>query len=217
LVYGTDLFTWEATVQTGMVVSAFAFGIVSQAAAALLARGFYALHDTKTPVLISISSIVMIIGLDFLFIKVLNTPVWGLAAAFSAGSLLQAVALYLLIHKKTGQDDFLVNLRPMFKQIVAAVLASGLMFVVLKFFDRSVWIKRLSFLGQIEATKYIAFDRFVLDTRYAANLLILTVVVTILGGLTYLLLAYLFKIHELHTFFHMLRRLLGKQPPLDID
>src|SRR3990172_6389193 len=41
LVYGTEIFSWESTVQTGYVVSAFAFGVVFQAATAILARGFY--------------------------------------------------------------------------------------------------------------------------------------------------------------------------------
>jgi len=51
-----------------MVVSAFALGVVFQAASALLARGFYALHDTKTPVVISLSAIILVISADFILI-----------------------------------------------------------------------------------------------------------------------------------------------------
>ena len=47
LIFGTDIFSWEATVQTGLVVSAFSFGVIFQAANSLLSRSFYALQDTK--------------------------------------------------------------------------------------------------------------------------------------------------------------------------
>src|SRR5581483_5275782 len=54
ILFGTSIFDWTATVETGMVLTAFAIGIPFQAMVALLARAFYALHDTKTPVLISV-------------------------------------------------------------------------------------------------------------------------------------------------------------------
>ena len=60
------------------------------------------------------------------------------------------------------------------------------MFFIVKIFHRTVWVKRLSFLGKIESTKVIEFERFVLDTRYTANLLILTIFFSIVGGLLYL-------------------------------
>lgn len=76
LVYGTDIFDWEATVQTGMVLSAFAFGVVFQAVNSLLARAFYAMHNTKTPVSISIATIFLVVFFDFVFIYILKLPAW---------------------------------------------------------------------------------------------------------------------------------------------
>jgi len=56
LLFGTNIFGWEATVQTGLVVSAFAIGVPAQASVMLLNRAFYAMSETKLPVRISLFS-----------------------------------------------------------------------------------------------------------------------------------------------------------------
>lgn len=77
------------------------------------------------------------------------------------------------------------------------------MYFLLKFFDRSVWIKRLSFLGKLEIAREIQFERFVLDTRYTVNLIILTIFVTTIGTIVYLLTSILFKSKEVWYFFNL--------------
>lgn len=206
LVYGTDIFGWEATVQTGYVLSAFAVGVVFQAAVALLARGFYALHDTKTPVLISIFSIGLTIIADFILINTLKLNVWGLALAFTIGSGLQAIMLFYLLNKRIINESLTLLMGPVVKAAIAS-LGSGLtMFFFLKIFDRSVWVKRLSFLGKIEATKGLPFEKFVLDTRYTVNLLTLTIMVGFIGAIVYLVLSILLKSDEVWMFFNLVKR-----------
>jgi putative peptidoglycan lipid II flippase len=208
LIYGTDLFSWEATVQTGMVVSAFAIGVVFQATNALLSRAFYALHDTKTPVLISISSIITIIILDYIFIKQLGFDVWGLAAAFSAGSFVQALTLFYLINKRLNGSFSFSYFKPFLKYTVAALGSGGVMYFLLKFFDRSVWVKRLSFLGQLEGVRGLPFEKFVLDTRFTINLLILTILVALIGTIIYIGISIILRTKEVWTFFNLAKRVL---------
>jgi len=86
-----------------------------------------------------------------------------------------------------------------------------LCFFLLKIFDRSVWVKRLSFLGAIESTKVIAFEKFVLDTRYTVNLLILTLLVSLVGVFIYLGLSVILKNREFYTFVGLVRRILVKR------
>lgn len=210
LIYGTDIFSWEDTVQTGMVVSAFAFGVVFQAAIALLARGFYALSDTKTPVIVSISSIVIVIVIDYVLIKGFGLPVWGLAAAFSIGGFFQTTLLFFLLHKKIGEFSLFKSLVPILKSIVASIGSGSVMYFLLKIFDRSVWVKRLSFLGKLDATKNLPFENFVLDTRYTTNLLILTFMVALIGGVTYIVLSIILRSDEVWVFFRIARRLFVK-------
>lgn len=207
LVYGTQIFSWEATVQTGMVVSAFAAGVTFQAVSALLARGFYAMNNTKVPVLVSIFSIGLIVVASFVLILRLSLPVWGLSAAFSIGSFFQATTLFYLINKRINGRFSPKLLSPIVKSGLAALGAGAVMFLLLKIFDRSVWVKRLSFLGRIEATKAIDFENFVLDTRYTANLLILTIMVSVIGGLIYLGISIILRNQEVYTFVGLVRRI----------
>ena len=211
LAFGTGIFDWESTVQTGFVVSAFAVGIVFQASAALLARAFYALQDTKTPVAVSISAIAITILADFIFIRGFSLPAWGLAAAFSLGSMFQASLLFYLLNRRIGGTRFIQLMKPLVKALVSALGSGMVMYFVLKFFDRSVWVKRLSFLGKIEATSILPFERFVLDTRYTINLLVLTFLVSFLGLAVYLGLAVILRTKEAWVFFGLVRRVLVKR------
>jgi len=217
LVYGTDIFDWEATVQTGMVLSAFAFGVVFQAVNSLLSRAFYAMHNTRTPVSISIATIFLVVFFDFVFIYILKLPAWGLAAAFSLGSFLQSVCLFYFLEKSLGGGFLSTNLYLLFKKFLAALGSSLVMFFTLKFFDRSVWIKKLSFLGKIEAIQKLSFEKFVLDTRYTFNLLILTITVSFLGILVYLILSYALGNKELLTFTNLIKRILPIRKKLKIS
>lgn len=206
LIFGTDIFNWESTVQTGMVVSAFALGVFFQAANALMARGFYALHDTRTPVIISLTAIVLNIAADIVLIKVLHLPVWGLAAAFSFGSFLQSILLFIFINRKIGDGSKIKQFIPIIKSTFSALISGLAMYFLLKIFDRSVWIKKLSFLGKIEGVSQVPFERFVLDTRYTINLLILTVFVIVAGLTIYVVCSVLLKSKEPLYFWEIVKR-----------
>lgn len=219
LVFGTNLFNWESTVQTGLVVSAFGVGIIFQVFNSILARAFYALHNTKTPVIISISCITLNIILDFILIKVFKLPVWGLAAAFSLASFIQSLVLFILMTKRLYQNFSVKILFPFVKSVLASLGSGMIMFFILKFFDRSVWVKRLSFLGKIDLDRSIPFEKFVLNTQYGFNLLMLTLMTVTVGVIAYVLLSLLFKSGELKFFAGYVKRIFvsKKVSPLPTD
>lgn len=210
LAFGTDIFDWRATIQTGYVLSAFAVGVVFQSATALLARSFYALHDTKTPVRLSICAIVITVTLDYIFVRVLGLGVWSLAAAFSIGSFIQSSALLYMISKRLGSIK-IRNFTPILKSVLSAFGSGALMFLLLKIFDRAAWVKRLSFVGVLENVEAIPFERFVLDTRFTINLLILTVLVSVAGLSAYIVFSILLRSKEVWTFFALVSRLISKK------
>jgi putative peptidoglycan lipid II flippase len=207
LIFGTEIFDWEATVQTGLVVSSFAIGVVFQAAVSLLARSFYALHDTKTPVIVAISGILITIATDFILIRGFSFPVYGLALAFSFGSAYQATLLFYLLNKRFAKSSLSRVVKPIFKSAISALGSGAVMYLLLKVFDRSVWVKRLSFLGKIEIANAIPFEKFVLDTRYTINLLILTIMVSVIGCLVYLGSSILLKQKEAWVFLGMIKKI----------
>ncbi|KKP47645.1 MAG: hypothetical protein UR39_C0003G0047 [Candidatus Woesebacteria bacterium GW2011_GWA1_33_30] len=207
LIFGTDIFTWESTVETSLVVSAFAIGIFSQAANSILARSFYALHDTKTPVIVSISTLFLNILMDYLFVIVYKLPVWSLAFAFSVAVLIQSGILFGLIVKRIHNGIKRTLYIPVIKSLTGGIISGGVMFFILKFFDKSVWIKKLSFISNLD----LPFEKFVLDTRYTGNLLILTTIVGVIGVLVYIFILKLLKSKELETFVNLFKRMLTGQ------
>lgn len=199
LVYGTKIFDWEATVQTGMVLSVYALGIVTQTLMAILARAFFALHDSKTPVKVSFVGLILLISGDFFLVKGLHLPVWALAASFSFSTIVEAIILVILIDKRIGK---VVNKRFFghIAKILSATVISGFsMYFLIKFFDRWYWIQQVT---------SIPFEKFVLDTRYTFNLLILTLVAFLVGMIVYIVLSLLFRIEETSYFLSVARRLI---------
>jgi putative peptidoglycan lipid II flippase len=197
LVYGTKIFDWEATVQTGMVLSVYALGIVSQTLMSILARSFFALHDTKTPVKVSFLGLGLLVIGDFVLVKVFNLPVWALAASFSFSTVVEAIILMILINKRIGEivnGKFFIH---MFKVFIATLISGLTMFFLIKFFDRWFWLNQVT---------NFPFEKFVLDTRYAGNLLILTTIVFVVGALIYIGLTLLLKVEEASYFVGVIRK-----------
>lgn len=205
LLFGTDRFDWEATVQTGLVLSAFAISIPFQSAAALLSRAFYARHNTKTPVKISILGVAITIVLSAIFTLFLHLPTWSLAVAYTVGIALQAVIMYYILSRELNGGT-LFAVVPIIKSAFAATVSGVVMFVIIKFFDRAVWIKRLSFLTDIQALRGLDFESFVIDTRYTSNLIILTGITAVVGGLIYLGISFILGSEELKDFIYLAKK-----------
>ena len=213
LAFGTERFTWEATVQTGFALSAFAVGVVAQALLSVLTRSFYALHDTKTPMIIALCSITLDIILAFLFIQVFRFEVWGIALAFSLAAIVQAFVLLFVLNARVRvlTKQLMVNIG---KIIACAAVAGVLMYLLLKLLDQAVWDKRLAFMDELGLALPTGFERFVLDTRYTVNLIFLTLLVLTVGMFVYLLLAALFRVREVEILARWFGELLTKKVSL---
>lgn len=197
LVYGTKIFGWEATVSTGIVLSVYAISVVTQTLMSILSRSFFALHDTRTPVKVSFIGLGLLVVGDIVLVGIFKLPVWALAASFGFSTYIEAIILIILINKRVGnilnKGFFLHSLK-----IVFATLVSGqVMYFLIKFFDRWYWIQQVT---------SIPFEKFVLDTRYSFNVLILTVISFGIGMATYILLALLFKVEEAGYFVQVIKK-----------
>lgn len=210
LAYGTNIFDWKSTVETGYVLSAFGIGIVFQTLMSILTRSFFALHDTKTPVYVSMVGLLLLVVGNVLLVLGFGIPVWALAASFTFSTCIETILLLYLLNKRIARFVTMSMIVRIMKMIVATITASFVMYFFLKLFDRSVWIKQLSFLGQVDIANNIDFELFVLDTRYTGNLLILTLFVIASGGLSYLVTLFLLRSKDLSNFFGILKRLSQK-------
>ena len=184
LVYGADLFTWTATVLTGRTLAFFAVSLFAQATVHLLSRGFFAIHDSKTPVVIAVISIAANTILSLLFVFMFSMPIWALALAASIASTLNALLLLLYLDKRLGGFNRKKLFLPAIK-IGTATLIMGLsLYVPMKLLDQLVF-----------------------DTTLTLNLLLLTGTASCIGLATYLFCAWLFNIEEVLTFIKFAQKL----------
>ncbi|MBI2007479.1 MAG: murein biosynthesis integral membrane protein MurJ [Candidatus Blackburnbacteria bacterium] len=212
LAFGAAQFDWQDTVQTGYALSAFCVGAFAYALSLLVSRAFWALQDTVTPVRISVLTTFINISIGLFLVLGLKLPVWGLSLAYAVAGIVQLFVLLHLLGRKVGGFSG-YNLGTAFAKIGFSSGVSGLtMFILLKILDRSVWDKNLSFLGKLGLALPTTFDRFVLDTRYVANLIYLTSFVALVGLIIYIALVYLLKVEELGILAKSIRRFSGKIP-----
>jgi putative peptidoglycan lipid II flippase len=184
IVYGVSNFPWEATVKTSYALAFFSISIFSQSAVYLLTRAFYALKDTRTPVIISSITIVINILLSLLFIEVYHFGVWSIAFSYSITSIIDALAMLVLLSKKLGGFELKSIIVPFTKMSYAGVLMGISLYIPLKLLDQSVF-----------------------DTTRTINLLALTAIAGTLGMATYLFFTKWFKVGEIQMFYKLFRKL----------
>ncbi|MGH2517965.1 MAG: murein biosynthesis integral membrane protein MurJ, partial [Ktedonobacterales bacterium] len=81
----------------------FSIGLVGLSLVEILVRCFYALHDSRTPVEVSVLQFMFVIGLSIVLLSPMGAN--GLALATSLGSLGEAVVLLLLLRPRLGGLD----------------------------------------------------------------------------------------------------------------
>jgi putative peptidoglycan lipid II flippase len=105
----------------------YAAGLVGHSLVEILSRAFYALHDTRTPVIVGVSAM----GLNILFSVLFSSwfkqlgwlPHGGLALANSLATALESIVLLILMRKRLGGLEG----GKILKGVLQALLATGLM------------------------------------------------------------------------------------------
>jgi len=120
LLYQRGEFDAHSTELVAWALLWYAAGLVGHAVVEILARAFYALHDTKTPVFIGATAMMLNVLFSFIFSALFEKVGWmphgGLALANTLATALEMVVLTLLMRKRLN------GLRG--KKILSAVLAS---------------------------------------------------------------------------------------------
>lgn len=191
LVFGASRFDWQATVLTGMTLSMFSISLFAQSLVHVFARGFYALYDTKTPVLISVVSIATNTVASIVFIRIYHLPVWSLGLSTSIASILNAVVLFVLLDRRIGTFPKARLLIPPLKMLIASVVAGIAIFIPLKLFDQLIF-----------------------DTSRTFGLILLTGFAGGAGLLMYFAVSWVFNIGEVHSFIALMKRVRRAAPVL---
>lgn len=98
LILGSGFFGWQQTVDTANTLGIFALALVFTGLMPLFSRAFYALHNTKIPMIVMMINVVISIVLAKIFSP--HFGVVGLAMGFSIGAAISTIIIYLLLRTK---------------------------------------------------------------------------------------------------------------------
>lgn len=184
LIFGASQFDWEATVLTGLTVAYLAIGLSAQAISLLLIRGFYALKDTRTPVVISFIVVFLNIILSVYFITILKMEVWSIGLATSIAAIVSSALLFWALYFKVGKFDLDKVFNPFFKMLMATIIMGVALYVPIKLLDQVIF-----------------------DTTRTINLLVLTGLSSVFALTVYVLLVWFMRVRELNTYVELLKKI----------
>jgi len=171
----------EETLLTSRALLAFTVGLLGIGGVRIVVPVFYSLKDTWTPMRVALIAFLANLTLNLILMVPLKHA--GLALSTSIAAYLNLSLLFYLLHRKIGAFHFSDVLSAGLKMLLAAGLMCALLMLA---------------VHQIEWSA---------QTRLIIRILALAVMVG-MGGIIYLLAAYLLKIEELNTFLNpVLRKL----------
>lgn len=122
LLYGRGQFELDAIKMTSSALACFALGMIFVAIREILSRAFYAMQDTRTPMINASIGVVVNIALTPVFSYFLG--VGGLALATSVSAIVTVVLLAVNLRKKIGAFGIANLIRLFGKLIVASITMS---------------------------------------------------------------------------------------------
>jgi putative peptidoglycan lipid II flippase len=114
-------FNAHGTLMTASALRFYSLGIFAWSAQAILTRGFYALQDTRTPVLSGSVMTVIFIAMNWLVVNASDMGVGGLALATTIAATLHMLVMYVLLRRRLGG----LNGAALFGSVVKTLLATA--------------------------------------------------------------------------------------------
>jgi len=103
IILGADRFDWNATYHTAQTLGWYVISLFAQSLIPMITRSFYAMEDTKTPVIIGVISIAINITIALILGPIMGVE--GLALAFSIASILNMIILLGTLRFRLGDLD----------------------------------------------------------------------------------------------------------------
>ncbi len=192
-ILGNGYFDWLQTRLTAASLGIFSFALFAACLVPFLARVFFSVQDTKTPVKIAIAAMILNIILCYSFVKILGSPnlfqkitvdflrlgsiddisVIGLPLALSVSVIFQFLLLILALKKKIEGLDF----KGIYFSLIKVLLATFLMAIFTYF--------------------TLQFTALFLNTSKVIGLFLQTALAAVVGILSFILFSYLLKLKEL--------------------
>src|SRR5438105_10729476 len=167
----------------------YSLGLAGHALIQILARAYYAARDTTTPLALTLISIGLNVVLDVLLGPIMGIN--GLALANSISTLVEAALLLVLLTSRARLRLVGLGVSSL-KQVSASLLMGVAMFAFIR-------VTNLPFDLVVDPPKL--------------TLLLQTILAAAVGGIVYLLAAYVLRVGELGEILAVVRTRLGPRPP----
>lgn len=182
LIYQRGSFTAEATQRTGEALQLYAIGLVGYSCIKVLSPAFYAIDRRWTPMLVSFISIALNVGMNYLFIFVLDMGHRGLALSTAISATLNFLALFFLMRKFANGLESWSFLFSLIKCAIATLLLAAVCY----------W-----------GAQYAHAWLFQSGTLHRGLALFAIIG---LAGLTYLIACWILRVQEIHDATTVVRR-----------
>jgi putative peptidoglycan lipid II flippase len=104
--YQRGEFNEHSTSLVAWALAWYAAGLVGHSILEVVSRAFYAMHDTRTPVIVGVVAMGLNIGFSFTFARLFEQIGWmphgGLALANSLATALEVTVLFILLRRRIG-------------------------------------------------------------------------------------------------------------------
>lgn len=187
LFYGADRFDWNATTETGLTLAMFAISIGAQSLIYLFSRTFFAMKDSKTPLIITIVCVSLYLISGYICIRIYEMPIYVLALLFSISAIINVLLLALFSFRIVQFPKLSISI-----SVIKIMIATFMMGIALY-----IPIKLL--------------DQLVIDTTRTIGLIVLTGIASALGFLAYLFFTWLLNIQEAYFIFDVIKKFSGRK------
>ena len=203
IILGAGQFDWEATILTASTLGYFVISLFAQSLVPLLAKAFYAIQNTVTPVVVSIISMAINIALALCLVQ--SMGVAGIALAFSVSSFINMITLLLVLHVKMGglEDARIIasTLKVIIASLVMALVVQGIAI------DHEATTFNI-----IPGIKGLVAN--LVDMQTFWGVLAQAVLAGVVGIAAYLFIGWLLKIEEMDLMRGLVRRLVFWRRPI---
>ncbi|KKS33240.1 MAG: hypothetical protein UU93_C0001G0071 [Candidatus Amesbacteria bacterium GW2011_GWA2_42_12] len=197
IVFGAKTFPWSATILTGQTLAVLAVSASFYAVMQLIVRGFYALHDTKTPLVVGLFSAIFNAVTGYFYVTAFNMGILGIALAISSTAIIETTIMtYLLLRKLDKLPEIAAGFKSLLRMIFVSFVTGVCLWVPMRL-----------------------LDQFIFDTTRTLPLVALTMITSLIGLAVYLGLSKLMRISQLGTFVALInrvkdwRRIINSNPP----
>jgi putative peptidoglycan lipid II flippase len=145
LLFERGAFTETSTQMVAWALALFALGLAAHSAVEIVVRAFYAMHDTKTPVIIGVVAMGLNVVLSLAFITLFQGLGWmpfgGLALSSSVATTIEIVVLLALIRRRLdGLEGRLLAGSLARIGLAAAVMGGAVILATRLLGGESVWL-----------------------------------------------------------------------------